>query len=147
MFRVLILSCCAAFATLTATAQTAPATNTGTTITVTLDNVRNRDGRILAELRTEQAWSRGKRFMGTELDVPKSGPVVLRFTDVPPGRYAVRLFQDRNRDNELQTNFVGLPAEPWGMSNNPSLLRGAPKFADAAFDVGPDGATQTIKMR
>jgi uncharacterized protein (DUF2141 family) len=144
MIRSIFLGVCAAIAVASADAQTP---TPGATITVTLENVRHRDGRILAELRTEQAWSRGKRLMGIELDTPKAGPVVLRFADVAPGRYAIRLFQDRNRDNELQTNFVGLPAEPWGMSNNPSLMRGPPKFADAAFDVGPDGAAQTIKLR
>jgi uncharacterized protein (DUF2141 family) len=128
-----------------AVAQTpAPAT---TVVTLTLENVRHRDGVLRAELRTENAWSRGKRFMGVEMATPAKGPVVLQFKDVPPGRYAVRLFQDRNSDGELQTNFVGLPSEPWGMSNNPSLMRGAPTFAAAAFDVGAGGAALTIRLR
>ena len=71
---------------------------------------------------------------------------VLCFRDVAPGRYAVKLFHDRNGDGELATNLFGIPSEPFGFSNNAPAQFGPPAFADAAFDVGEVGAAQSVSL-
>jgi uncharacterized protein (DUF2141 family) len=117
-------------------------------IEITVENVRHHDGVIRAELRTEQTWRKGRRAAGIDVPVPASGPVVLSFTGVPAGRYGVRLFQDRNKDGEMQTNFIGLPTEPWGISNNAPVRMSLPDFSAAAFTV-QEGQTsrQSIRLR
>ncbi len=118
------------------------------TVQITVDNVRHRDGTVLAELRTEGAWMDGERAAGARVTVPATGPVVVTFADVPPGRYAVRLFQDRNGDDELQTNFIGFPTEPWGLSNNAPVVMSFPEFSEAAFTVSAgQTARQSIRLR
>ena len=64
-----------------------------------------------------------------------------------PGRYAVRLYQDKNDDNRLATGAFGMPTEPYGTSNNAASRFGPPSYADAAFDVTATGASQTIALR
>jgi uncharacterized protein (DUF2141 family) len=37
--------------------------------------------------------------------------------DIPEGEYLIALFQDTNNDGVLNTNFLGFPKEPVGLSN------------------------------
>ena len=52
----------------------------------------------------------------------------------PPGTYAVKLHIDENENGELDTNFLGIPKEQFGFSNNAKAL-GIPKFEAASFVV------------
>ena len=40
------------------------------------------------------------------------------FTDLPAGVYAVSVFHDENMNQKLDKNFVGVPKEEYGASNN-----------------------------
>jgi uncharacterized protein (DUF2141 family) len=65
--------------------------------------------------------------------------VELHFYDVKPGTYAVSIMQDLNDNQVLETNFLGIPREPVGLSNNPvifSLHR--PTWNDVKFIVNQD---------
>jgi uncharacterized protein (DUF2141 family) len=59
--------------------------------------------------------------------------VVCDFTGLQPGTYAVALFHDENSNGKLDTNFMGVPREGTGASNNAKGHLGPPKFSDAAF--------------
>jgi uncharacterized protein (DUF2141 family) len=54
---------------------------------------------------------------------------------LPAGEYALSIFQDVNDDGKLERNFIGLPKEPAGLSNNLRPKFGPPKYKDAAFPV------------
>lgn len=58
---------------------------------------------------------------------------VCDFTGVQPGTYAVAVFHDENSNGKLDTNFMGIPREGTGASNNAKGHLGPPKFGDAAF--------------
>jgi uncharacterized protein (DUF2141 family) len=71
----------------------------------------------------------------------------LRFSDVPPGRYAVQLFVDNNGNGKLDTSDkLGIPREPVGFSNNPSLFEGQPSPGKAGFDHGQQDTLVPIKL-
>ena len=55
------------------------------------------------------------------------------FNNVPPGTYAISAFHDENSNGKLDTNFLGIPREGVGASNNAKGHFGPPKFAAAAF--------------
>ncbi len=65
---------------------------------------------------------------------------------VPAGRYAVAVYHDKNENKELDTNFVGFPSEPFGFSNNPTIVFGPPSFEKASFIVGEGGKKITINL-
>lgn len=50
------------------------------------------------------------------------------FVVAAPGRYAVALFGDENNNGHFDTNFLGIPIEGYGFSNNPKLYFGPPKL-------------------
>ena len=74
------------------------------------------------------------------------GQASVDLREVPPGEYAVSVLHDENGNNQLDTNWLGIPKEGMGTSNNPKGRMGPPRYRDARFEVGAAGATQNIKM-
>jgi uncharacterized protein (DUF2141 family) len=54
---------------------------------------------------------------------------------LPAGQYALSIYQDVNNNDKLERNFIGLPKEPAGLSNNLRPKFGPPKFKDALITV------------
>ena len=54
-----------------------------------------------------------------------------RSFDIPPGTYAVKLHIDENENEKLDTNFLGIPKEQYGISNNILFLN----FKRASFVI------------
>jgi uncharacterized protein (DUF2141 family) len=65
---------------------------------------------------------------------------------LPPGQYAVQVMHDENDNGKFDTNFVGLPIEGYGFSNNPQVMRRA-NYDEARFDLGPDGGSVVVRLR
>lgn len=61
------------------------------------------------------------------------GRATCEFQSVRVGVYAVAVFHDENANGKLDTNFVGIPREGVGASNNAKGHFGPPKFSAAAF--------------
>lgn len=55
------------------------------------------------------------------------------FSGIAPGTYAVSVFHDENSNGKMDTNFMGIPREGVGASNNAKGHLGPPKFEAAAF--------------
>jgi len=58
---------------------------------------------------------------------------VCDFTGVAPGTYAVSVVHDENSNGKLDTNFIGMPREGVGASNDAKGHMGPPKFSAASF--------------
>lgn len=60
------------------------------------------------------------------------------FKDVSPGIYAIKVYHDVNEDGKLSTNWIGMPKEPFGFSNDAKGRMGPPDYEDASFEVNGD---------
>jgi uncharacterized protein (DUF2141 family) len=69
------------------------------------------------------------------------------FTAVQPGDYAVSVFHDENANGVLDRNFIGMPKEGVGASNDAAGKLGPPKFEDARFSYKGGQQTLTIHLR
>lgn len=58
---------------------------------------------------------------------------VCEFPGVASGTYAISVFHDENSNGKMDTNFMGIPREGVGASNNAKGHFGPPKFDAAAF--------------
>ena len=70
--------------------------------------------------------------------VPTLGHVdsmTISIDHVPVGIWAISLYHDLNENNDLERGALGLPAEPWGMSNNAIGAMGPATFEQASFEV------------
>jgi uncharacterized protein (DUF2141 family) len=72
--------------------------------------------------------------------------VTCTFTGLTPGAYAVASSQDFNRNKVTDTNLLGIPKEPWGVSNNVRPTLRAPRFDEARIDLS-QGQTLEIEIR
>lgn len=59
----------------------------------------------------------------------------VSFGSLKPGAYAITIYHDANENGKLDTNFIGLPKERYGFSNNPSTMFGPPSYKKCLFDV------------
>ena len=55
------------------------------------------------------------------------------FLGIEPGTYALSVFHDENSNGKLDTNFMGIPREGVGASNDARGHMGPPKFDAAQF--------------
>ncbi len=55
------------------------------------------------------------------------------FSGWPRGTYAVGAFHDRNSNGKMDWNFIGIPKEPFGVSQDAKSLMSSPSFAASAF--------------
>lgn len=80
------------------------------------------------------------------LPVDTSG-VTCRFPDLAEGIYAVSIAHDLNGNKQVDTNFIGIPTEAWGVSNNVRPLLRAPRFAEASFKIPGDSKEFVIDIK
>jgi len=68
------------------------------------------------------------------------------FEDIPPGTYAITVIHDENMDGKLDTNWLGIPKEGYGFSNDVRPLLGAPPFSAASFQYDGGILDLTISL-
>lgn len=90
----------------------------------------------------EKAW----RHDFVPVDSLQNATQRIDLGPVPPGRYAVSLYLDENGNHKLDTNWLGLPKEAVGVSNNPRNRIGPPHFEDAVFVHGSTPQTISITL-
>jgi len=69
-----------------------------------------------------------------------------QFAVLPFGDYAIKVFHDEDADGDLDTNFLGIPVEDYGFSNNASGLFGPPGWEAARFGFRSDTMTVWISL-
>lgn len=77
----------------------------------------------------------------------RAGDSVVVELLLPPGEYALSVFQDVNDDTRLERNFIGIPKEPAALSNNLRPKFGPPKYKDAVFTIGKDPVEQKLALQ
>ncbi len=70
----------------------------------------------------------------------------LRIEGVPPGVYALLVYLDENANGRLDRNFIGIPTEPIGFSNQ-YVPRGPPTFPRAAFTLTNETARFDVELQ
>lgn len=76
----------------------------------------------------------------------RAGTVELRVRNVKPGSYSIAVFHDTNGNGKLDRNFIGLPREPYGFSNDVGR-RGPPNFDAARIVVREPSTTVVVPIR
>jgi len=116
-------------------------------LTVTISDIREARGSLMVALvNSDAAWKNEAAPVAAKKIPAAQGEVKLEFKDLAPGSYAVQVMHDENENNQIDTNFLGIPTEGYGFSNNPNVMRKA-HYDEARFEVGADAATITIRLR
>lgn len=107
--------------------------DSGFAVTVTIDNVKNNEGKVAFSLHTKDTFMKGNGIMNTESEI-KDGKVTITFENVSPGEYAIMALHDENNNQKMDYRENGMPSEDYGMSNN-VMSFGPPVYDDAKFKV------------
>jgi uncharacterized protein (DUF2141 family) len=67
--------------------------------------------------------------------------------DLPEGTYAVAAYVDINRNGRQDKNFLGIPEEEYGFSNDVRGMFGPPAFTAAEFEIGKTAVTKSIHLQ
>jgi len=104
------------------------------TLTINITGFQNNNGLCMVALyNSEDGFAgKGKAFRDAKVQI-RDKKATCEFNDIPRGTYAVRLYHDENANGKLDKNFVGLPKESYGVSNNAKRKMGPPKYENAKF--------------
>lgn len=105
------------------------------TITVEVTNIKEASGFIRIGLYDRKDVFMKKSVQYHKVPVHQTGSCKINFENIPTGRYAISLYHDKNGNGKLDSNFMKIPKEPYGFSNNASGLFGPPSFEQASFEV------------
>ena len=99
------------------------ADNKGISLTVSVNKLRNSNGNVLFALyNTEDAFpdEHYKKYYKILRGKIENGSSLVIFENLPPGKYAVNILHDENKDGKIQRRFI-LPLEGIGFSNFQSI--------------------------
>lgn len=116
-------------------------------VEITVTDLRNDNGKVLLTIYTsEQGFpnepEKAARYFSSNI---KNGKARFNF-ELEPGKYAISVLHDENINQKMDANFLGIPKEGVGASNNATGFMGPPSFEDASFTIDEGGFKQTIKM-
>jgi uncharacterized protein (DUF2141 family) len=117
------------------------------TITAQVSTFRSTKGALVCRLYAGPDGFPGKPTYKMVRTVGLTGKeTTCSFSGVTPGTYAVAVFHDENGNGKLDTNFLGIPSEGVGVSNNHAGSFGPPHWDDAKVAVTAD-ITLNINLR
>lgn len=110
---------------------------------IEISNIQKTKGQVIIDIYSTKATWLKKPDVRKIISTEKDSDVVS--IDVPFGTYAISIFQDINKNGELERNFIGIPKEPIGFGNNYKPF-GYPKFESAAIQFSSNTQVQNIKL-
>jgi len=118
------------------------------TLIVKVESVSPRGGNLRVALYDRTSYAGHDADPVADRVVNAEAPeTIVELDGVAPGTYAVKMFQDINRNGRFDTNVIGLPGEPFGFSNDARPLFDQPSFDAAKFTIGTGTRTITIRLR
>lgn len=131
-----------------AAAPADPSAPVPNTVQVTVDNVRNSKGLITAVLYSDDPDTFLKS--GAKLDRIRveatEGETVLCLEAPANGRYSVALYHDENGNRKFDRDFLGIPTEGYGFSQNPGFRFGKPDLEETLFTIENPVTSLTVSI-
>ncbi len=117
------------------------------TLTVEVKGIERSEGTIMIAVYDTKDTFLSKEVVASGMcKVADNGSLSCPIS-MPYGTYAISLFHDLNGDEELNTNFFGIPKEPYGFSNDAKGTMGPPSFEKASFVFNKENETIAITLK
>lgn len=120
---------------------------TAATLEVEITDIRSSEGQLMVAVHASaEGWDGKAAPVAAQLHAPSGERALLSFEGLAPGSYAVQVMHDQNGNGKLDANFMGMPIEGYGFSNNPEVMRKA-TFDEARVEVGEGGTRIQLRLR
>ncbi len=108
------------------------------TLVIHVENISPKGGMLRLGLYDEAHYPDDNSTPVASADVPaRLGETVITLTNIPPGTYAIEIFQDINSNSKMDTTWFGFPLEPFGFSRDARPFFSKPRFAQVKFELVP----------
>jgi len=115
-------------------------------MTVIVENLDNNVGFVVIALfNSKDAWDGKAKALRGGKEAITNNTASFIFQNIPYGEYALRFFHDEDDDNEMDSNFLGIPSEDYGFSNKAKATFGIPDYEEAKFMF--DEANAVVRMQ
>lgn len=115
---------------------------------ITFDGLNSDKGTVKVALTNSKENYKDHKNPFIGLTVPISNrKAIAEFDDLPFGEYAVKAFHDEDGNDMLNTNFLGIPTEDYGFSNDARGMFGPPSWNNAKFLFNQDQQTINITIK
>ncbi|MBB3047965.1 uncharacterized protein (DUF2141 family) [Litorivivens lipolytica] len=107
----------------------------------------DKGGLVVQVYDSEDTWLSDDTVLSKryELQPGDSAKTVIIPIELEAGNYALSVYHDENDNKKLDANFIGIPKEPVGLSNDHRPKFGPPKYRKAEIEVS-EGTVIEIKM-
>lgn len=106
-------------------------------VEITIKGIEEVKGFVLVAVYNSEESFMKKHIASKKVKV-SDNVVTLVFENVTSGDYAITTFHDENDNDKLDSNFVGIPKELYGFSNDAKGSFGPPSFEKAKVKVDGD---------
>lgn len=103
-------------------------------LTLTFNITKYNEGVIYVALYNSEESFMNKAYMSLGTDV-KDNIAEVKFENIKKGTYSFSFYHDVNSNKKLDTNFLGIPKEPYGFSNNQAGRFGPPSFKESNISI------------
>jgi uncharacterized protein (DUF2141 family) len=115
---------------------------------VTIEGIRNADGYLYVALFSKPDGFPDGNYSAQHMKLKATAETLtVVFDDLVPGIYAVGAYHDENDNGRLDTSLIGYPKEGYALSNGIRAAISRPRFIDAAFAVGGEGANVSLRIK
>lgn len=110
------------------------------TLTLVVEGMSSSTGNLgILVFNSNKGWPEDRTVAFRDIAIPaEPGSQTVKIPDLPPGRYAISLVHDENKNHKVDKNWIGQPKEQWGMSNSLHATLKAPPIEKAWFDLPSD---------
>lgn len=77
----------------------------------------------------------------------KGREIEWKVPNLPFGEYAIAVYHDKNKNGKLDTNFLGIPKENYGFSNNARGRFGPASWQEAKFSIQEKSTIHEIVIK
>ena len=117
------------------------------TLTLDISNIKDPKGAIYVQVfNATQHFPKPPYAFQTVIKPEGKTKVSVSFSNVVSGDYAVAVYQDSNNNGKFDRNFIGIPKEPYALSQNFHPKMSAPTFEECKISVGPNKSQFNLEL-
>lgn len=119
-------------------------------IVVQVKNFKSNDGKarfLIFSSNEKKSFPKEKDKAYGKFVVPiKDNQVIFTFENLPYGEYAISVHHDEDDNGKVNSNFIGIPNEGLGASNDAKGFFGPPSFDKAKVDLNKEQISIIINI-
>lgn len=119
----------------------------GPSIVVEIEGLRSDRGEVRGALFRARGWANEGSEIATCVAPIEHHRAVCVIDDVAPGAYAFAFLHDEDDDGALDRDWIGIPSEGFGFSNDAAPVFGPPSYESARFTHDARVTTLHISTR